>query len=164
MTQSRVILSVCAALALALPAAAQAKDKDKGRNGPSVHLAQGCPPGLAKKNPPCVPPGQAKKIYRGDDGHHDTRHNDDDHHHDADTRHYDYDGDRPIIYSDRYDNRYHYRIGEYVNGDYIVVESPGLYGLDPDATYYRVQDQIYQVDQQTREILAVIGLAQRILN
>ncbi|MDZ4134339.1 MAG: hypothetical protein U1D06_01930 [Paracoccaceae bacterium] len=23
--------------------------------------AKGCPPGLAKKNPPCVPPGQAKK-------------------------------------------------------------------------------------------------------
>lgn len=22
-----------------------------------------CPPGLAKKNPPCVPPGQAKKAY-----------------------------------------------------------------------------------------------------
>ncbi len=22
---------------------------------------KGCPPGLAKKNPPCVPPGQAKK-------------------------------------------------------------------------------------------------------
>ncbi len=22
-----------------------------------------CPPGLAKKNPPCVPPGQAKKGY-----------------------------------------------------------------------------------------------------
>lgn len=25
-----------------------------------------CPPGLAKKNPPCVPPGQAKKYKRGD--------------------------------------------------------------------------------------------------
>lgn len=23
--------------------------------------SKGCPPGLAKKNPPCVPPGQAKK-------------------------------------------------------------------------------------------------------
>lgn len=23
----------------------------------------GCPPGLAKKNPACVPPGQAKKLY-----------------------------------------------------------------------------------------------------
>ncbi|MFY0691303.1 MAG: excinuclease ABC subunit A [Paracoccaceae bacterium] len=22
-----------------------------------------CPPGLAKKNPPCIPPGQVKKIY-----------------------------------------------------------------------------------------------------
>lgn len=26
----------------------------------------GCPPGLAKKNPPCIPPGQAKKFSRGD--------------------------------------------------------------------------------------------------
>lgn len=26
----------------------------------------GCPPGLAKKNPPCIPPGQAKKFYRGE--------------------------------------------------------------------------------------------------
>ena|SRR5690625_621607 len=25
-----------------------------------------CPPGLAKKNPPCIPPGQAKKYYPGD--------------------------------------------------------------------------------------------------
>ncbi|SET42774.1 RcnB family protein [Paracoccus homiensis] len=28
-------------------------------------VAQGCPPGLAKKSPSCVPPGQAKKISRG---------------------------------------------------------------------------------------------------
>lgn len=27
----------------------------------------GCPPGLAKKSPACVPPGQAKKAYRGID-------------------------------------------------------------------------------------------------
>lgn len=46
--------------------------------GPTVALAQPaadhCPPGLAKKNPPCVPPGQVGKSYRiGDlysgDGH-----------------------------------------------------------------------------------------------
>lgn len=36
----------------ALPVAAQ----------PAGH----CPPGLAKKNPPCVPPGQAKKWNLGD--------------------------------------------------------------------------------------------------
>jgi len=27
----------------------------------------GCPPGLARKNPPCVPPGQAKKAYSAGD-------------------------------------------------------------------------------------------------
>lgn len=36
--------------------------------GASVALAQPavghCPPGLAKKNPPCVPPGQVGKTYR----------------------------------------------------------------------------------------------------
>lgn len=36
--------------------------------GVSVALAQPaaghCPPGLAKKNPPCVPPGQVGPIYR----------------------------------------------------------------------------------------------------
>lgn len=45
--------------------------------GQSVAHAQSslghCPPGLAKKNPPCVPPGQVGKSYRigdryGDDG------------------------------------------------------------------------------------------------
>ncbi len=28
---------------------------------PAVAQPAGCPPGLAKKNPPCVPPGQADK-------------------------------------------------------------------------------------------------------
>lgn len=41
-------LSFLAAASLANPGTAFADSK-------------GCPPGLAKKNPPCVPPGQAKK-------------------------------------------------------------------------------------------------------
>jgi hypothetical protein len=34
-----------------------------GVNGPVGYGVGGCPPGLAKKNPPCIPPGQAKKLY-----------------------------------------------------------------------------------------------------
>lgn len=34
--------------------------------GPALADAKGCPPGLAKKNPPCVPPGQAKKGVTAD--------------------------------------------------------------------------------------------------
>ncbi len=32
-------------------------------HGPKGYGVGGCPPGLAKKANPCVPPGQAKKLY-----------------------------------------------------------------------------------------------------
>jgi hypothetical protein len=34
-----------------------------GANGPMGYGVGGCPPGLAKKNPPCVPPGIAKQQF-----------------------------------------------------------------------------------------------------
>jgi hypothetical protein len=52
MTRLLFVLSIAAASVAPLPAAAQ---------GPGH-----CPPGLAKKNPPCVPPGQAKAWRTGD--------------------------------------------------------------------------------------------------
>lgn len=33
-----------------------------GKGGPIRHVAD-CPPGLAKRNPPCIPPGQIGKRY-----------------------------------------------------------------------------------------------------
>ncbi|MDU8912702.1 excinuclease ABC subunit A [Aestuariicoccus sp. MJ-SS9] len=47
----RFFLTCAAALALAAPVAAAPKD---------------CPPGLAKKSPSCVPPGQAKRYGVGE--------------------------------------------------------------------------------------------------
>ncbi|WP_245306235.1 excinuclease ABC subunit A [Roseovarius aestuariivivens] len=43
-------------------------DNYKPGKGHSANAARAadCPPGLAKKNPPCVPPGQARKYGRGD--------------------------------------------------------------------------------------------------
>jgi hypothetical protein len=35
-----------------------------GVNGPIGYGVGGCPPGLAKKNNGCMPPGQARKLYR----------------------------------------------------------------------------------------------------
>jgi len=62
-----LLLAGIAALATAVPAHAK-PDHAKGHKG---HHAQGhvgygaggCPPGLAKKNNGCMPPGQAKKLY-----------------------------------------------------------------------------------------------------
>lgn len=43
------------------------RDRDRdGRRHDEPRYVQGCPPGLAKKSPACVPPGQAKKAYRRD--------------------------------------------------------------------------------------------------
>ena len=52
------VLIFAGAAAFAFAAPAMAKPGGHGGYG-----AGGCPPGLAKKNPQCMPPGQAKKLY-----------------------------------------------------------------------------------------------------
>ena len=66
-------------------------DKGHGKKPKAHHTTQFCPPGLAKKSPACIPPGQAKKM-----GH---DHDDDD---DRD----------PVIY---------YRVGDVVRDDCTIV-------------------------------------------
>jgi hypothetical protein len=61
-----LILAGIAALAATAPAYAK-PDHAKGHKGHAKgyvgYGASGCPPGLAKKNNGCLPPGQAKKLY-----------------------------------------------------------------------------------------------------
>jgi hypothetical protein len=72
-----LILAGVAAFAFGAPAVAKpgnghgnghghGYDNAYGVNGPVGYGVGGCPPGLAKKAVPCVPPGQAKKLFRGD--------------------------------------------------------------------------------------------------
>lgn len=63
----RRLLVLIAAAAAFLGVAAEAGNH-KARKGEAggAYKATDCPPGLAKKNPPCVPPGQARKYGRGD--------------------------------------------------------------------------------------------------
>lgn len=63
----RHLLVLIAAAAAFLGVAAEAGNHKagKGQSG-GVYGATDCPPGLAKKNPPCLPPGQARKYDRGD--------------------------------------------------------------------------------------------------
>ena len=57
-----LILTGVAALVSTAPAYAK-PDHAKGNKGHVGYGAGGCPPGLAKKNNGCLPPGQAKKLY-----------------------------------------------------------------------------------------------------
>ena len=101
---------------------------------------KGCPPGLAKKSVPCVPPGQAKKAYGKHKG-------------------YDrYDS------HDRYDHsRAPYRRGDIID-HYIVIRDPGRYGLNPYDTYVQAGGYVFQLDRETREVLNLIGAVTAILN
>jgi len=101
-------LFTAATVSLALAGTAHAAPKD-------------CPPGLAKKAVPCVPPGQVKQVTG-------------------------------------------YQRGDIITGDYIIVRDPGRYGLRPNETYYRVGDNIFRVDRETREVLDLIGAAAAVLN
>ena len=68
-----IMLAGAAALAFTGPALAKPDHGNgpgnrhgngQGANGPVGYGIGGCPPGLAKKHNGCMPPGQAKKLYR----------------------------------------------------------------------------------------------------
>jgi hypothetical protein len=74
MMKQMLMLAGAAALAFAGPAVAKpghgnghgnAQSYGYGLNGPVGYGVGGCPPGLAKKNNGCLPPGQAKKLAVG---------------------------------------------------------------------------------------------------
>ncbi|UMA65227.1 excinuclease ABC subunit A [Roseivivax marinus] len=102
--------------------------------------AQGCPPGLAKKNNGCTPPGLAKKGVNQD------------RRHDGAYR----DREREVVYR--------YGVGDRIGDDYVIVREPRDYGLDPAYTYARTNDTVYRIDRETREVLQVVGLLSRLLN
>ena len=145
------LLAAFAALALAAaPAPTEA-------GGGSRH----CPPGLAKKNPPCIPPGQVGR--RGDhrgDGDHDDR--------DDDRRH-DWRDSRGDAWREGYQDGYRIAVGDLLRrGDFQLIRDPGLFGLRPYGRdtwrYYLVRDMIVQADPETRRVVAIIGLLDAILN
>jgi hypothetical protein len=60
-------LLIAGALALGFAGPALAMPgHGRGHDNAYDYGGRGCPPGLAKKHNGCLPPGQAKKLYRGD--------------------------------------------------------------------------------------------------
>ena len=129
---------------------------------PDRGLIQGCPPGLAKKNNGCLPPGQARQIARS---------------------RYDYLWDRrDDDYRYRYDNGYLYRtndqggllgylpllggalgLGQAWPTQYDYQPAPDYYtryyGLQQDRYDYRYADGvIYGLDRQNQSISQVAAL------
>lgn len=141
--KSSIILA-CALALLAAPAMAEnsgnGKGKGKGKSHKTqTHMSAPCPPGLAKKSPRCIPPGQARKAERSDD--------------------------RPIALW--IDDRY-YHVGDRLDEPaYHYVTRPRLYGLEPlydGSRYVIVGNNLMRVDGDTLQLLSLIRIVDSILD
>ncbi len=138
-----LLLSALALSLAASPALAEGKKgKHPGKSGHG-HSAQFCPPGLAKKGNGCQPPGQARKqaaepapVYRVEPAPL---------------------GDRTAVAVPVY------RVGEYIQGDHVVIRDPSPYGLDPRYTYWRVGNEVFRVDADTGRVLSTLGAIAAVL-
>lgn len=121
-------------------------------------LIQGCPPGLAKKRNGCLPPGQAKKLYRPYDG-----------------RFFGF-GSGPYYYNDGFLLSYSGgRLSGYIPllGGALTIGNPwpsyyapaplpgyyeSYYGLGEPRSYRFADNVIYRVDPETAAIASVAAL------
>ena len=131
MTRLGMIATSLAVLQL-LTYAAEAEPKGhgngKGKGKDAGHwITLNCPPGLAKKNPPCIPPGQVgKRVVIGDD-------------------------DDPAWW------QHSYVVGSPLPGGYVIVFDPLLYPVWTHAAYARFGDFLYLIDPVTGAILNPLG-------
>ena len=133
---SRIGLMTLLVAGALLATAAEADQKgNKGNKGGEIRL--NCPPGLAKKNPPCIPPGQVNKSTTGG----------------------------TIIVVPTVTTEVGQIIGDVVlvgpgellHGDYVVLINPQIYHPDLDGIFVRYGDHLYLIDRDRAEILDQIG-------
>lgn len=128
----RLVLAATLSLAAVLAAPVEAKDK-------------GCPPGLAKKAVPCMPPGQAKKWHDDDRGHKEEH----DH--------------------DRHHSRHDWHEGDRIRDDYVLIphaewERMHLRDYRDGSRYLQVDNQILRVASDTLVVIEAVRILDRVLN
>ncbi|MDF1620034.1 hypothetical protein [Pseudothioclava nitratireducens] len=62
------------------------------------------------------------------------------------------------------EHTHRYRVGDHIRGDYVIIEYPRRYGLDPRYTYWRTDGYVFRVNRETGEILDLIGAVAAILD
>ena len=132
LTGGLLLAPATALLMAAMPNPAVADPASSGR-GVGVG---GCPPGLQSKG--CMPPGQQKGVYRGDDFR------------DHDLRDYRRDDFRDYRRGDR--------IPDFEPFDPFYYREYGLPDPGPGRRYVRIGDQVYLVSEDTHRILEAIRL------
>ena len=149
MTHSTLVAITAAGLLLANAANADNEGKENKGHGNGHAAAFHCPPGLAKKNPPCIPPGQVGKLGIPDfvPG--------------IRIPYFFPDIRVPVIVpnpvaivpQDRTTLYGEYPAGSALPDDYVTMLDPLLYPFWSDSVFVRSGDFLYLIDPATGEIL-----------
>lgn len=158
------------------------RDDDRYRNR-FVRAAGDCPPGLARKNNGCLPPGQAKKLFAGQAlplayySDYNIPRQYQSWYRDTPDTYYRYDDGGYIYQVDRGSNLIEslipllgggFGVGQVLPAGYDTYNLPMAYRddyVDSDEAYYRYgDDAIYQVDPQTNMIESIVALLAGDLN
>lgn len=150
--------------------------------------ARDCPPGLAKKNPPCIPPGlvrtaapdtiddyDGRAVVIGDDDR--VVDLDDFHFHGAFAHAHGGDADHTHVDAVDYEDAYIVAedgeliaVGDLIAADsarFAVIEDPVIYNLaplDPGERYLLFGDSVIRVDAETNRLLTLVSLAEALAN
>lgn len=158
------------------------RDDDRYRNR-FVRAFGDCPPGLARKNNGCLPPGQAKKLFAGQAlplayySDYNIPRQYQSWYRDTPDTYYRYDDGGYIYQVDRGSNLIEslipllgggFGVGQVLPAGYDTYNLPMAYRddyVDSDEAYYRYgDDAIYQVDPQTNMIESIVALLAGDLN
>ena len=121
------VVVVSSVLAFAAAASPKGHDGNAGHGHAKHSAAVNCPPGLAKKDPPCIPPGQAKKLVTPDEA------------------------APPVIMVPGYG------VGDILSDDYVVLADPRIFDPRLDVVYVRYVDYLYLIDRATAVVLLRLG-------
>lgn len=158
------------------------RDDDRYRNR-FVRAFDDCPPGLARKNNGCLPPGQARKLFAGQAlplayySDYNIPRQYQSWYRDTPDTYYRYDDGGYIYQVDRGSNLIEslipllgggFGVGQVLPAGYDTYNLPMAYRddyVDGDEAYYRYgDDAIYQVDPQTNMIESIVALLAGDLN
>jgi len=121
------VVAISSALTFAAEANPKGQHGNSGR-GHAKHAATvNCPPGLAKKDPPCIPPGQAKNLAPSDED------------------------IAPVVLIPSY------HVGDILPAEYVVLADPRVFNPLIDLIYVSYGSYLYVIERASDVVLIRLG-------
>lgn len=121
------VVAISSALTFAAEANPKGQHGNSGRGHAKHSATVNCPPGLAKKDPPCIPPGQAKKMVMPEGN------------------------AAPVVLIPSY------HVGDILPDDYVILADPRVFNPLLDLIYVSYGGYLYVIERASDVVLIRLG-------